>query len=44
VFGSLWQLRHVTASPWPANAFLLPKRAASAATEIGAASLALPQL
>jgi hypothetical protein len=43
-FGSLWQLRHVAASPWCANAFLLLKRAASAATEIGAASLAPPQL
>jgi hypothetical protein len=43
-FGSLRQLRHAAASSSRASAFLLPKRAASAANEIGAASLAPPQL
>jgi hypothetical protein len=43
-FGSLRQLRHATASSSRASAFLLPNCAASAANEIGAASLAPPQL
>ena len=44
VFGLLRQLRHSAASPSRVSAFLLPKHAVSAANEIGAASLAPPQL